>query len=98
RCDGLLPVVMGEDGFRETAPDDIRAMLAWLRERGGAGPGFDVVMEGETPADDPAAAASTVAPWVEAGCTWWPEARWMVEAADRARLVRARIEAGPPRV
>ena len=101
RCDGLLPVVMDGDGFRETQPQDITAMLAWLEEQGGVRPGFDVVMEGETPADDPDAAASTVGAWAEAGCTWWLEARWAAPGADameQLRTVRERIEAGPPRL
>jgi alkanesulfonate monooxygenase SsuD/methylene tetrahydromethanopterin reductase-like flavin-dependent oxidoreductase (luciferase family) len=99
RCDGLLPVCMDGDKFRETRPDDIRDMLNWLRNRGGAGEGFDVVMEGETPADDAARARDIVAPWAEAGCTWWLDARWQMpnESEERMREVRARLAAGPPR-
>jgi alkanesulfonate monooxygenase SsuD/methylene tetrahydromethanopterin reductase-like flavin-dependent oxidoreductase (luciferase family) len=100
RCDGILPAVMEPDGgFRETRPDDIAAMLAWLEDQGGVRPGFDVVVEGETPAGDPAAAAARVAPLAEAGCTWWLETRWQLphDAPDRRREVRERLEAGPPR-
>ena len=98
RCDALLPVCMDESGFRATTPDDVRAMLRWLDEHGGVRPGFDVVMEGETPADDPAGAGAVVAPWAEAGCTWWLEARWEMphDSAERMRQVRERLEAGPP--
>jgi hypothetical protein len=97
RCDGLLPVRMG-DG-QATRPDDVRAMLRWLDEHGGVRPGFDVVMEGETPADDAGKASEIVAPWSAAGCTWWLESRWQVPegSAERARQVRERLEAGPPR-
>jgi alkanesulfonate monooxygenase SsuD/methylene tetrahydromethanopterin reductase-like flavin-dependent oxidoreductase (luciferase family) len=100
RCDGLLPVCMDEKGFRATTPDDIRKMLSWLQEHGGARPGFDVVMEGETPADAPEKAASIVAPWSEAGCTWWIEARWSMpnESEERIGQVRGRLAAGPPRL
>jgi len=60
RCDGLLPVCLdGTGGFRTTTPEDIRAMAAWLDAHGGRRPGFEIVMEGETPADDAAAAAET---------------------------------------
>lgn len=45
-----------------------------------------------TPADDAARAAELVAPWAEAGCTWWMESRWQDGSA-----VEARIAAGPPR-
>lgn len=100
RCDGLIPVCMGEQGFRETTPDDIRAMLGWLAEHGGVHSGFDMVMEGETPADDPDRAGAIVAPWAAAGCTWWLDARWAMphESAERMRQVRERLEAGPPRL
>jgi len=99
RCDGLLPVCMDETGFRETTPDDIRAMRGWLDEHGGLRPGFDIVMEGETPTDDPAKAAAIVSPWAEAGCTWWLDARWQLphDDAERMREVRERLAAGPPR-
>ncbi|HZD02022.1 MAG TPA: LLM class flavin-dependent oxidoreductase [Actinomycetes bacterium] len=99
RCDGLLPVCVDESGFRATRPDDIRAMLRWLDEHGGVRPGFDVVMEGETPADDPAKAGAIVAPWAAAGCTWWLDARWQLphHSGERLRQVRERLEAGPPR-
>jgi alkanesulfonate monooxygenase SsuD/methylene tetrahydromethanopterin reductase-like flavin-dependent oxidoreductase (luciferase family) len=99
RCDGLLPVCMDENGFRETTPDDIRAMRAWFEKKGGVRPGFDIIMEGETPAGDPAAAATTVAQWQDAGCTWWIESRWEMphESSERMRQVQDRLQAGPPR-
>jgi hypothetical protein len=100
RCDGLLPVCMDDTGFRETTPADIGAMLDWLRERGGAQAGFDLVMEGETPAGDPARAREIVAPWAAAGCTWWLETRWEMphESTDRMQQVHERLAAGPPRL
>jgi hypothetical protein len=99
RCDGLLPACMDDRGFRDATPDDIRAILRWLDEQGGVRPGFDVVMEGETPAADPVEAAATVAPWAKAGCTWWLEARWAMphDSDERMREVRERLAAGPPR-
>ncbi|MDA1004793.1 MAG: LLM class flavin-dependent oxidoreductase [Chloroflexi bacterium] len=99
RCDGLLPMVMRDGAYAETTPDDIRAMRAWLAERGGMGEGFDVIMEGETPADDVARARDIVAPWAEAGCTWWLDSRWTMphEAPQRMAEVRERLAAGPPK-
>lgn len=98
RCDGLLPACMDEHGFRPTSPEDIQAMAGWLGEHGGVRPGFDIVMEGETPVDDPVKAAAIVAPWQEAGCTWWLETRWGVpqDSAERMGQVRERLRAGPP--
>jgi alkanesulfonate monooxygenase SsuD/methylene tetrahydromethanopterin reductase-like flavin-dependent oxidoreductase (luciferase family) len=100
RCDGLVPVSLGDDGMRATTPEDITAMRAWLDANGGTRPGFDLVMEGSTPADDAAGAAAVVRPWEEAGCTWWLEARWESPDGDeqRADEVRRRLEAGPPRL
>jgi alkanesulfonate monooxygenase SsuD/methylene tetrahydromethanopterin reductase-like flavin-dependent oxidoreductase (luciferase family) len=100
RCDGLLPVCMDAPGtFRATTPDDIIAMRAWLDRNGGVRPGFDIIMEGDTPADDPAKAREIVAPWEAAGCTWWLDARWEMphHAPERLQQVRDRLAAGPPR-
>jgi alkanesulfonate monooxygenase SsuD/methylene tetrahydromethanopterin reductase-like flavin-dependent oxidoreductase (luciferase family) len=94
RCDGVVPQYsLG----RPEAPDDVRALRSWLDEHG-ARPGTDVIAEGETPADDPGAAARQVAPWAEAGATWWMETRWEMphHTPDRLGEVRRRLTAGPP--
>jgi len=95
RCDGVIPQY--QLGEREGAPQDLREMRDWLAEHG-AGPGLDVIADGETPADDSAAAGALVAPWSEAGCTWWLETRWGTpdDAGDRMGQVRQRLAAGPP--
>ena len=101
RCDGLLPVTMGPEGAGpDNTPDGIREMVAWLDANGGRRPGFDVVMEGETPDDDPGAAAAVVQPWADAGCTWWLETRWggADDGEERLGHVKRRLEAGPPRL
>lgn len=99
RCDGLLPATMGDDRPRPSTAGEIRAMAGWLTEQRGGRTDIDIVMEGETPADDPVAASAIVAPWVDAGCTWWLETRWQPvgDAAQQRREVRERLEAGPPR-
>ncbi len=98
RYDGLLPNKIGEDGSQATiGPADIAAMKAWIAERRDPTQGpFDIVMEGETPADDPERAAETVRTWAEAGATWWLESRW--SSMNDAAPVRERIMAGPPRI
>jgi alkanesulfonate monooxygenase SsuD/methylene tetrahydromethanopterin reductase-like flavin-dependent oxidoreductase (luciferase family) len=90
RCDGIFP--------QGATVADYPAMRAWLTERG-APADLDVVAEGETPTGDPAAGTAIVAPWAEAGCTWWMETRWAMPhgGADRMREIRDRITAGPPR-
>ena len=97
RCDGILPTTVAEDGTRLPTVDELRELVGWLRDRGGMGPGFDVVMEGETPSDDGAKAAEIVGSWRDAGATWWLETRWQVPPGVNAREeVMTRIQAGPP--
>jgi alkanesulfonate monooxygenase SsuD/methylene tetrahydromethanopterin reductase-like flavin-dependent oxidoreductase (luciferase family) len=95
RCDGI--VSQYQLGSQEPGPDDARAVRQWLTDHG-AGPGFDIVTDGETPAGDRAAAAAEVRRWADAGCTWWLETRWELphDSPERMGDIRARIEAGPP--
>ena len=65
------------------------------RDAAGVTAAFDVVAQG-THAAGRAAAAAIVQPIADAGATWWIEADW--SAVDPRRSVRARIDAGPPRV
>jgi len=88
RCDGVIPQY--QTGERGPTPADARAIRPWLTEHG-APAGFDVIADGETPADDADAARATAASWAEAGCTWWLETRW--QASEQ---IRDRIAAGPP--
>ncbi|HEU5419156.1 MAG TPA: LLM class flavin-dependent oxidoreductase [Streptosporangiaceae bacterium] len=89
RCDGIIPQY-SLDG-REAGPADARAVRDWLTEHD-IPPGFDMIADGETPAGDPAAAAEQVAPWAQAGCTWWLETRW----AGGPGQMASRLAAGPP--
>lgn len=92
RCDGLVPQYAGEP-----TPEAAAAVRSWMVEHGAGS--ADLVGEGETPADDPLAAAAAVLPWAEAGCTWWIESRWSTAAGQGVRVAEAtaRIAAGPPR-
>ncbi len=99
RCDGLLPQAIDANGGREIQPSDITDAIAWLEEHGRSMDGFDIIASGETPSDDVSAAAEIVAPWAEAGCTWWLDSRWgdMQVSPERMADVRKRLGAGPPR-
>jgi hypothetical protein len=93
RCDGLVPQYAdGRDG-----PGAIREIRRWLGDR--TERPIDIVSEGETPADDVAAAGDLVRSWVDAGATWWLETRWEMPHHSAARMaqIRDRITAGPPR-
>jgi hypothetical protein len=86
RCDGVIP----QYRRNEPVPEDAAAVRAWLTEQGKPAD-FDIIADGETPANDADAAATTAARWAAAGCTWWLETRW--EARDQ---MRDRLAAGPP--
>jgi alkanesulfonate monooxygenase SsuD/methylene tetrahydromethanopterin reductase-like flavin-dependent oxidoreductase (luciferase family) len=97
RYDGLLPYKLNPDSSgAEIAPADIAAMRAYVAEHRTETTPFDIVWEGRTPGDDPAAAAAQVRPFVEAGITWWIEAMW--SSPNAVADIRARIRQGPPRV
>ena len=98
RWDGLLPTVLKPGvGAGQASPEELKRMVEYMRERRTAGTPYDVVVEGETPGDQPAAAREILKPWVAAGATWWTETRWNVNRdAAGLRLVRQRIEQGPP--
>jgi alkanesulfonate monooxygenase SsuD/methylene tetrahydromethanopterin reductase-like flavin-dependent oxidoreductase (luciferase family) len=95
RCDGVVPQI--EIAGRAGRPDDLRDLRAWLRER--SRDSIDVIIDGETPAGDPGAAAAHVLPWAEAGATWWLETRWELphESDERMLEIRHRLVSGPPR-
>ncbi len=57
---------------------------------------LDIIVEGETPPDDPARAAAIVGPCAEAGATWWIESMWEFEGVTRNYDMRTRIRSGPP--
>lgn len=96
RYDGLLPNKLDANGQHvPSTPEDIRTMRAYIDEHRTATTPFDIVTEGETPGDQPEAAAELVRPFAEAGATWWMEARW---GGNPTEEVRARIQQGPPRI
>jgi len=97
RGQGILPEFIIEG--REQEPGDVRALRAWLAEHD-APAGMDVVLDGETPADDLAAAATQVKAWADAGLTWWLESRWGMPDTqqERIRAMTERLAAGPPKL
>jgi alkanesulfonate monooxygenase SsuD/methylene tetrahydromethanopterin reductase-like flavin-dependent oxidoreductase (luciferase family) len=89
RWDGILP----QTGPGPLTPETVAAVRAWVGERRSLD-GYEIVVEGVTPSEDAAAAASEVEPFRAAGATWWIESNWSTwDVAPQRR----RIEAGPPR-
>lgn len=102
KYDGLIPQSMktDEDGRRSAqhaSLADLQASLPQLRAQRPAGTGYDVIVEGETPGDDPATGMATLAAWRAAGATWWLETMWRA-AGQQASVaaIRRRIQQGPP--
>jgi hypothetical protein len=99
RCDGILPDACDENGVRRPlTPEDLRAISAFVAENRTLTTPFDVVMEGETPTNDPDEAREITRKWAEAGATWWIESRWNLprDATGLAEF-RERVLSGPPR-
>lgn len=90
RYDGLLPNVVGGGSLE---PETTARIRDWVGARRSLAT-FEIVVEGTTPAADPAAAVAEVRRWADAGATWWIESDW--ESFDPS-VARRRIEAGPPR-
>lgn len=85
-------------------PDQIRDLVAFIRAERDTDAPFDIVCRGDpTPGDDPARGAAMVAPYVDAGITWWIEAvhPWVFGAAWEQpwpfEAMRERIRQGPPK-
>lgn len=95
RWDGI--VVQAPVGRQSSEPTLIAEVVAWIREHRDpeldAARPFEIVVDGVTSADDPAAADATAQAAADAGATWWIEADWSAEGAAR---LEARIAAGPP--
>lgn len=97
--DGLLPTAFDADGkARQATPDELRAARAYIAEHRKLDTPFDIIVEGETPGDDRAAGRAKVAPWINAGATWWLETLWqMPPNSDPKARIFERIRQGPPR-
>jgi alkanesulfonate monooxygenase SsuD/methylene tetrahydromethanopterin reductase-like flavin-dependent oxidoreductase (luciferase family) len=99
RHDGWIPVTVDDEGRPCLTPDGLREALTLIeteRQAAGVEPGtpFAVGIHGETPGLGPEGAA-IVAPWQEAGATWWLE---MVHGwRGTTEELFARVAAGPPR-
>ncbi|HBE29163.1 MAG TPA: LLM class flavin-dependent oxidoreductase [Ktedonobacter sp.] len=98
--DGILPTKMLDNGsFAEMTPADIQALKTFSEHHRPGGTPFDIVMEGETPGDDPVAATALLQPLAQAGVTWWIESVWATpETTGGVEGMFKRIHQGPPRI
>ncbi len=94
RYDGVVP--MSSNIEKDLSTDDVCAIARFIKEhREGNGP-YEIVHAGDTSGKSRREAANVVAPFIEAGATWWNEAPlpWKTTLDD----IRARIDAGPPKI
>ena len=91
--DGMFPINRRWDLTDLLQPDHVREIAAQFERIRGTVSDFDLVTAGVSP-DDTDAAGAVVAPYIDAGATWWLE----ILEPRRASLVelRGRVTAGPP--
>ena len=91
RWDGYAPVKADLSPF---TAEDVRAMVAAIREERTTEAPFEVVIGGYSGSDDVAGRAGGIALLAEAGATWWIESPlpWETTLAE----ARERIRLGPP--
>jgi len=96
--DGLLPAVLGVDGkvrLEMITPSEINEMKKFIYASREQTTPFDIIMEGQTPGDNPEKAGAIVSSYRDVGVTWWIEALWGIEESGE---VLTRIKQGPPPV
>ncbi len=96
RYDGLLPAILGEDGkvrLDTIIPSEILEMKQFIDTNRDQETPFDIIMEGQTPGDDPQKAGAIVSSYRDVGVTWWIEALWEIQETED---VLTRIKQGPP--
>ncbi len=96
RCNGFLPALLDANRQHiELTPSHARDMRAFLDKHGE----YDLIIEGETPTDDPGEATAIAKKWAEAGGTWWVENRWQAPQTMKGLQISLdRIRKGPPKL
>jgi alkanesulfonate monooxygenase SsuD/methylene tetrahydromethanopterin reductase-like flavin-dependent oxidoreductase (luciferase family) len=96
RWDGVVPVPRDAVDSPILTPSEIRDIGAYIKEHRPRAEPFEIANSGQTQGGGTAEDAALVAPYAEAGATWWLEYRfpWLSPLAE----VRERIRKGPPRV
>jgi hypothetical protein len=97
--DGMIAAKMEANGsFAEMTPADLQVMKTFVATNRDQATPFEIVMSGETPADDPAAARAMLRSLELAGVTWWLESLWAIpETEEDVKAKQKRIQQGPAR-
>lgn len=96
RWDGVFPIHKNFEAGEIISPADLRDIVTYIGEHRTSADPFDVVASGLTQGGHTQADVDAVAPFQEAGATWWLEFGfpWATPLED----LRVRIKKGPPRV
>lgn len=94
RFDGVVP--MSPNIEKDLTPEETRSLIAFIKHNRKSDEPYDIVHSGITEGKSKSQDAEIVAPFIEAGATWWFEAPLPWKSSLAA--VRARILAGPPKI
>jgi alkanesulfonate monooxygenase SsuD/methylene tetrahydromethanopterin reductase-like flavin-dependent oxidoreductase (luciferase family) len=94
RFDGILPI--SGDIETQLTPPQVRDLVAFIKSVRTSDAPFEVIQSGETSGENADHDRKIVAPYEEAGATWWFESR--LPWRSSVEQVRARIRMGPPRL
>lgn len=94
RWDGIFPLKNSDDLLN---PDELREIIAYTRQFRDSDQPFDVVATGNTSGIDRQQDRDLLAPYAEAGVTWWQEGFPGSDDNELADL-RARLRRGPTRL
>ena len=102
RWDGVFPMKAENGRILPMTPEDVRDVTSYVADHRTSDRPFDVVVAGETPGGDRTAGAEIVAPYEEAGLTWWVESidpwrfGWTENEPHPTEEMRTRVRQGPP--
>lgn len=101
KYDGFLPTLVASENttVEEAAsftPGQLRTAVDWLLANRNVETPLDVIIEAQTPGDDPEKARGILQPWIDSGATWHIEAMWDAMGEGDGERVLRRIRQGPP--
>ena len=90
--DGVYLMTVNQATDELLTPDEVRTIKAYVLAQRESTTPFEIAVNGETPVD-PHEGGAIVAPYREAGATWWVE---FVASRNSLAAYRDRIRGGPP--
>jgi len=91
--DEVIPLKLPEELLER---EDLRGIVRYVRKQNATKTNFDFVNIGWTSGKNREASREKVAPFIEAGLTWWLES--LYTQRDSPEKMRRRIRVGSPRV